>query len=306
MTPELQSLNERFQQTPELTFKPGPGGLTIAEIANRHAHASVALQGGHVLAFQPRGQQPVLWVSKRSYYAAGKAIRGGIPVCWPWFSVHATDSDKPAHGFARTSLWSVLGADVTAEDVTRLRLGLTDSDATRAIWPHAFRLELTVAVGPVLEVELLIRNPGPTAFTCTGALHSYFAVSDIAVARIHGLDRCAYLDKVARYERFEQAGPIVVCAETDRIYLDTTADCLIADAGWERTIRVGKQGSRTTVVWNPWADKARQFADFGDDEYREMVCVETTNAADDQITVPPLGEHRLSTTLAVETIGPVK
>lgn len=302
VTPELQSLQERFEHAPELTFRSGPGGLTIAEIANRHAQASVALHGGHVLAFQPRGQKPVLWVSKQSHYAAGKAIRGGIPVCWPWFGGHPTDSDQPAHGFVRTSSWSVLGVEVTAEQVTRLRLGMTDADATRAVWPHAFQLELTVTVGPVLEVELLFRNPGSSAFTCSGALHSYFAVSDIANAGIHGLDGCVYLDKVASYERFEQTGPIAVTAETDRIYLDTTADCLISDAGWQRTIHVAKHGSRTTVVWNPWVDRARQLADFGDDEYRAMVCVETANTADDQITVPPGGEHRLTTTLSVETI----
>jgi glucose-6-phosphate 1-epimerase len=287
---------------PELTFKPGPGGLTIAEIGNRHAVASVALHGGHALAFQPRGHKPILWVSNQSHYASGKAIRGGIPVCWPWFGAHPTDPDKPAHGFARTSLWSVLGTEVTAAATTRLRLGLTDSDATHALWPHPFQLELTVTVGPTLEAELLIRNPGPTAFTCTGALHSYFAVSDIANVSIHGLDGSVYLDKVASYERSKQTGPIVVTAETDRIYVDTTSDCLIADSDWQRTIRVAKKGSRTTVVWNPWIDRARQLADFGDGEYRSMVCVETANTADDQITVMPGGEHQLTTTLSVEAI----
>jgi glucose-6-phosphate 1-epimerase len=299
-TPELQSL-KRFEHAPDLAFLPGPGGLTIAEINTRHAQATVALHRGHVLAFQPRGHRPVLWVSRHSQFTAGKAIRGGIPVCWPWFGPHPTDAGKPAHGFARTSSWSVLGSELTAEHEIRLRLGLSDSDGTRGLWPHTFELELVVTVGQSLNVELVIRNPGQSPFTCSGALHSYFAVSDIANAMIHGLNGCAYLDKVANYERFEQAGAIAVAAETDRVYLDTTGDCLIADAGWQRTLRVGKRGSRTTVVWNPWVDRARQLMDFGDDEYREMVCVETANAADDQITVQPAGEHRLATTLGVET-----
>jgi glucose-6-phosphate 1-epimerase len=197
-------------------------------------------------------------------------------------------------------MWSVLGRDVTADGATRLRLGLADSEETRALWPHAFQLELAVAVGAALDVELLVRNTGARAFTCTGALHSYFAVSDIAGVSVGGLDGSAYLDKAAGHARREQRGAITVTGETDRIYLDTTGDCLIADPGWRRTIRVAKRGSRTTVVWNPWAERARQLADFGDDEYRGMVCVETANAADDQITVPPGGEHRLATTLAVE------
>lgn len=297
-TPELQSLNERFAHVPGLAFKGGPGGLTVAEIANRHAQASIALQGGHVLAYQPSGQKPVLWVSRHSQYAAGTPIRGGIPVCWPWFGPHPVDAEKPAHGFARISSWSVL--DAVAGDATRLRLGLTDIEATRSLWPHAFQLELTVTVGLHLEVELTIRNPGPAAFTCTGALHSYFALSDVAKASVDGLHGCVYLDKVAGYERREQVGPIAVTGETDRIYVDTITDCVIEDASWKRAVRVAKRGSRTTVVWNPWVDRARQLADFGDGEYREMVCVETANAGDDRITVQPLGTHRLAAILSVD------
>ena len=125
----ILDLNERFAHVPELAFEQGPGGLTVAEITNRHAHARIALQGGHVLAFQPAGQKPVLWVSRHSQYAAGTPIRGGIPVCWPWFGPHPVDAGKPSHGFARISSWSVL--DATAGDATRLRLGLSASEATQ-------------------------------------------------------------------------------------------------------------------------------------------------------------------------------
>jgi D-hexose-6-phosphate mutarotase len=190
--------------------------------------------------------------------------------------------------------------EATGGDATQLRLGLSADDGTRALWPHDFELELTVTVGRTLEVELTIRNPGPSAFTCTGALHSYFAISDITAARVDGLHGCAYLDKVAGYERREQSGPIAVTGETDRIYLDTTGDCVIEDAGWKRAVRVAKRGSRTTVVWNPWIGRARQLPDFGDEEYREMVCVETANTADDAITVEPLGTHHLAAIISVE------
>jgi glucose-6-phosphate 1-epimerase len=294
---DLQSLNQRFGQ-PGLAFESGPGGLAVATIANHHGEATVALHGGHVLAFQPRGHKPVLWVSRQSRYAAGTPIRGGIPVCWPWFGPHPVDAAKPAHGFARISSWSVI--DGTVGEITRLRLALTDSAATQALWPYPFRLELTVTVGHRFEVDLLVRNPGPEPFTCAGALHSYFAVSDIAGVAVDGLQGCAYLDKAANYERREQTGPIAIAGETDRVYLDTIGDCTISDAGWQRTVRVGKRGSRTTVVWNPWVARARQLADFGDDEYREMICVETANTADDQVTVQPFGEHRLVTILSAE------
>jgi glucose-6-phosphate 1-epimerase len=291
-------LNERFKHVPGLAFEQGPGGLIVAAITNPLGHARIALHGGHVLAFQPAGQKPVLWVSRHSEYAAGKPIRGGIPVCWPWFGPHPVDAGKPSHGFARISSWSVL--DAAGGDATRLRLGLSASEATRSLWPHDFELELTVTVGRQLDVELTIRNPGTEAFTFTGALHSYFAISDIANASVDGLHGCHYLDKVARYERREQTGPIAVTGETDRIYLDTTSDCVIEDAGWERAVRVAKRGSRTTVVWNPWVDRSRQLADFGDEEFREMVCVETANAGDDRITVEPGSEHRLAAIISVE------
>ncbi|MEO8075583.1 MAG: D-hexose-6-phosphate mutarotase [Acidobacteriota bacterium] len=297
-TSELQSLQEQFAQVPGVAVTKGPGGLTVIGIVNRHAEASIALHGAHVLSFQPRGANPALWVSRHSQFAAKAPIRGGIPICWPWFGPHPDDPAKPAHGFARISQWTVV--DISGGEDPRVRLALTDSDATRALWPHPFRLELTVTLGTGLDVELLMQNPGTGPFTCSEALHCYFAVSSVDRMSIEGLHGCAYLDKVAGSARREQTGPIAVTAETDRVYLETTGDCVIVDAGWDRRIRVAKRGSATTVVWNPWVNRSRQLPDFGDEEYREMVCVETANAADDRITVEPGGEHRLATTLSIE------
>ena len=294
----VDALNARFK-TPAVSFSSGSGGLTVAEIANDHAQARVALLGATALAFQPRGQKPVLWVSRESRYTPGKAIRGGIPICWPWFGDHPSDTSKPAHGFARTSDWSVVGWTSALTGATRLRLGLSPTpDATRAV-AHAYRRAI-FTVSNVLEVDLSVRNTGDTPFTCSGALHSYFGIGDIGRVEVQGLDSLEYIDKVARFQRFAQAGPVTITGETDRIYLGTRSDCVIVDAAWQRRIRVAKRGSQTTVVWNPWIEKARQLADFGDDEYHEMICVETTNAADDQITVPPGGEHHLVTTISVE------
>ncbi len=299
MTDQLQSLNRRFALAGHLQFKAGPGGLAVADINNEHAAATVVLPGAHVLSFQPRGQRPVLWASAHSRFESGQPIRGGIPLVWPWFGAHPTDPAKPAHGFARTSLWAVSETAVTSSGATRLRLSLTDSDETRSLWPHPFQLEFTVTVGVDLQVELAMRNVGQSAFTCGAALHSYFAVSDAGRISILGLEGGDYLDKVDGGRRKTQAGPVTIAAETDRIYLDTTAACVIDDPGWGRRIRVAKLGSRSTVVWNPWVDKSRRMADFGDEEYPGMVCVETANAADDVVTVAPAGEHRLQAVIGV-------
>jgi D-hexose-6-phosphate mutarotase len=299
---DLETLNESFAIADHITFAAGPGGLPVAQVRNAYAAATVSLRGAQVLAFQPHHHDPVLWVSAHSLYQPGKAIRGGIPVCWPWFGPHASDPAKPAHGFARTSLWSVLSAAALADGATQVRLRLADDDASYALWPHAFDLRLVVTVGAELRAVLIARNPGAAPYTYSGALHSYFSVSDIAAISIHGLDGCAYIDKVDGQQRKIQQGPVTIQGETDRVYLNTGETCVIEDPGLDRRITIGKAGSHTTVVWNPWAERARQLADFGDEEYHGMICVETANADGDSVTLAPGGEHRLTAIISVEEI----
>jgi glucose-6-phosphate 1-epimerase len=297
---EPQELDARFGVPGHIRFAAGQGGLTVAEISNAHANAAVALHGGHVLAFQPRGQAPVLWVSRHAVYAPAMPIRGGIPICWPWFGPHPEDASKPAHGFARTRPWRVLETGGAPGGATTIRLGLTDDEATRALWPHPFELELALVVGARLGVTLTARNTGESAFTCGGALHSYFAVGDPAAITIVGLDGRDYLDKVDGGARKRQHGEVTIAGETDRVYLDTEETCTIVDPALGRRIAVVKSGSRTTVVWNPGAEKARRLQDFGDDEYREMVCVETANAGPDTVTLQPGASHRLAALIGLE------
>jgi glucose-6-phosphate 1-epimerase len=296
---DLQAIADQFAISDYVTFGAGPEGLPMAELRNKHASALVAVQGGHVARFQPHGAEPVLWVSRLSSYAAGQAIRGGIPVCWPWFAQHPSDPTKPFHGFARMAMWQVRGTSVLEDDFSQLRLGLADSERTYEIWPYAFDLELIVTVGPELNVELISRNTGETPFVVGGALHSYFQVGDVSCVSIHGLEGCSYIDKVDGGQQKTQAGPIAIGMETDRIYLDTATECVIDDPALGRRVRVGKAGSRTTVVWNPWIEKARLMPDCGDEEYLNFVCVETANAVDDVFEIVPGGEHRLHQTIAL-------
>jgi D-hexose-6-phosphate mutarotase len=300
---DLQSLNETFAITNQLDFTSSPGGLTLAEVRNRHAAATISLHVAQVLAFQPHGRRPVLWRSQKSQYQPGKAIRGGVPICWPWFGPHPSDPAKPAHGFARVSVWSVLATAALANGATQLRLRLRDSDATYDLWPHSFDLRAVITVGPQLRVELIARNYGDEPYTCGGALHSYFAVGDVRAIAIHGLDGCEYIDQADGNQRKTQQGPVTIGGETDRVYLNSVATCAIEDPSLGRRIDIAKVGSRTTVVWNPWAEKARRLADFGDEEYYGMVCVETANAYSDSATVSPGGEHRLAAIIGVDESG---
>jgi len=293
MNPTTELLNERFANAGHVTFVSGPGGLPCAEVSNRSASGRICLLGAHVMEFRPHAQPPVLWMSRCSDFEVGKPIRGGIPVCWPWFGPHPTDRAESNHGFVRRILWDVKSVTCPDEGVTVLQLCTASSPETLSEWPYAFRVELTVTFSTELTVELAACNTGDEAFSYNDALHSYFTVSDIRKVSVEGLGQCSYIDTVGPRRRLVQDGPIRFTAETDRIYVDTENDTAIVDPGLARRICIAKAGSRSTVVWNPWIDKSRRMEDFGDDEYLGMVCVETTNADEDAIHLPPGGEHCL-------------
>ena len=296
MTQTLSTLNTTFALGNSLRFTETVPGLPVAEISTPLATASVALHGAHVLSWQPAGQAPVIWVSKAAIFELGKPVRGGVPLCWPWFGPLA---DKPMHGFVRTMVWQVRGAELDASGQLVLRLGLTDDASTRALWDFAFDLELVVTVGSTLTIALTTRNTGDVSFSINQALHTYFATSDIRRTTVQGLAGGSYIDKVQNFAVCQQAGDVVFTGETDRIYTDTTADSLIVDGVTGRRIRITKQGSASTVVWNPWTDKEKNIVDMAAGEHRQMVCVETCNAGPDSISIPAGVVHTLAATISV-------
>jgi len=192
-----QQLNTQFGIKGQLEFVEDKSGLIVAEIRNRLGSASLCLQGAHLMTWHPRGQAvPVIWLSRDAKLAAGKSIRGGVPVCWPWFGAHASESAFPGHGFARTVPWQVAETDTGPDGSTRMTLQLIESEKTRAQWPYASRLSLTLIVGDLLHVELTTENTGTTDFVIGEALHTYFQIGDIGSVRISGLEGCEYWDKV--------------------------------------------------------------------------------------------------------------
>lgn len=303
MPDSISALNSRFALAGQLDFEEGPGGLVVARINNRQGEAMVSLSGGHVMTWQPKGQAPVLWLSGYAKFAPGKSIRGGVPVCWPWFGPHEREAGFPGHGFARTLPWEVTNTEALADGTTRLTLALQQNDAARAQWPHASSLRIVVTVGSELCIDLVTRNLGDAPFVIGEALHTYFAVSDIRNAPIRGLEGCAYMDKVDGGQHKTQEGAIVIGGEVDRVYLDTAADCVIEDAGLKRRIRIRKEGSSSTVVWNPWSAKAEKMGDFGPDGHLGMVCVESANALGNAVSVAPGAEHVLSVRYGVEALA---
>ncbi|MDJ1176614.1 D-hexose-6-phosphate mutarotase [Roseofilum capinflatum] len=266
----------------------------VIQIENNFAKAAISLYGGHILSFQPVTEsEDLLFLSENAIIQSGKAIRGGIPVCWPWFGPHPERSDLPSHGFVRNRFWSVLSTGTTPEGETQIQLGLTDTPETRELWPHAWELVLDIVVGDTLTVSLITRNRGNEPFTITQALHSYFQVGSINGVRILGLDRTEYMDKVDGGAQKYQAGVVEIASEVDRIYTHVPPKLVVDDSTWKRQIEVLSQGNSSAVVWNPWSEKSAKFPDLSDDDYLRFVCVETTNAGPDQIQVLPGNEHRL-------------
>jgi glucose-6-phosphate 1-epimerase len=282
------------------TFETGPAGLTRALISTEAAEAEIYLQGAHLAHWKPRGHRPVLFMSLRSFFAPGKAIRGGVPVIFPWFGGRSDGKPGPAHGFARTAAWSVQGYSLAGAGGVQIVLGLNADDASRALGFDHFSARFTVTIGDTLEMALAVENSGSEPLKYEEALHTYFSISDIADVSISGLEGTTYIDKTDRFLRKTQPNePIRIAKETDQVHLDTKADCTIHDPAWNRRILIGKTGSNSTVVWNPWIAKTAGMADMAPDEWKTMVCVETANAAENAVILGPGESHTLTTTISV-------
>jgi D-hexose-6-phosphate mutarotase len=298
-----QQLNAEFGIVGQLNFRNDASGLVIAEISNAQAAASLCLQGAHLMTWQPKSQAvPVVWLSRDAKLATGKSIRGGVPVCWPWFGAHVSDASLPGHGYARTVPWQVIESGLEPDGATRLTLRLVEGEKTRAQWPYDARLDLTVIVGDTLRMELSTENTGTSDFVIGEALHTYFQIGDIGAVRVTGLEGCDYWDKAGGSTLRKQDGPISFASETDRVYINTAAVCVIEDDKLKRRIHVAKSGSRSTVVWTPWIEKANKMGDLGQpDGWREMICVESSNALENIVEIPAGTKHTLIVEYQVES-----
>jgi len=268
-------------------------GLDVVDVETPASTAAVALHGAQVLSFAPRGEADWLWVSERARWAPGAALRGGIPLCFPWFGPHPGRPELPAHGFARTRVWQLEDARAVAGDV-QLRLALASDEQTLALFPHPFQARLTVTIGAGLALAFEVANPGPSAFSCEIALHSYFAVSEIAGVTIEGLAGCDYTDKVdGGGRRREGQAPLRIAGEVDRVY-DSDGPVTLIDAPAGRRLRIAGTNAGSTVLWNPAPAKAAKLSDVAPEAYRRFVCVESGAIGERRLTVPAGATERLT------------
>lgn len=295
---ELETLNRDFGIEGALRFDQGEGGLVRAQVATTASAGEIYLQGAHVTRWQPSAaQHPVLFVSPRAQFLPGKAIRGGVPIVFPWFADRAHGLPGPMHGFARTASWTIATTERVAEGIS-ITFALDADETSRSYGYDHFTLRYRVVVGATLELQLRVHNAGSNALPVQDALHAYFAVGDIHAVAVSGLSGTDYLDRADDRKRKRQdEAEIHFAAETDQLHLNTQAPVTIHDTAWQRRIVVEKQGSSSTVVWNPWVKKAESLADLGADAWPGMVCVEPANAAEDSIEVAAGADHVLGMTV---------
>lgn len=275
-------------------------GLEVVEIETAAATAVVALQGAQVLSFAPRGGGDWLWVSERARWAPGVALRGGIPLCFPWFGPHPSERTFPAHGFARTSTWRCAGVQEIGDEA-RLALTLASDEATLALYPHRFEARLEITVGAELGLAFEVTNPGAAPLAFELAFHSYFAVADLGPVAIEGLSGCDFVDKVAGgARRREGDAPVRIAGEVDRVY-DSAGPVTLVDPAGARSLRIESAGAGSTVVWNPAPAKTATLSDMTPDGYQRFVCVESGAIGARRITVDPGQAHRVA--VRIRTAG---
>jgi glucose-6-phosphate 1-epimerase len=283
------------------------GELPCWHIRHQGAQLLVAEQGAQILAYQRDDAQPLIWLSEQVEYRKGQGLRGGVPVCWPWFgalernpgevqAMRRSDQSAPAHGLVRTLDWQL--KDIGAQgDAVIAEFCFDTREQPLPDWPHAIALTLRIRLDQRLHLELTSHNHGPLPVFISQALHTYFAVSDIHQVQVEGLHGCRYIETLHNWENRLQHGPLQFSGETDRIYLDVPSQLGIRDPQWQRRIHLQSSGSQSAVVWNPWIEKSRHLSQFDANAWPGMLCIETANVLEDRLELAPGGQHSLTLTL---------
>jgi glucose-6-phosphate 1-epimerase len=296
--PEIDALNRGFGIPNLVEVLSGSGELPKIRVTAPSASADIYLHGAQLTSWQPVNAKEVLFLSEHSAWQDGRAIRGGIPVCFPWFRSKADDLSAPAHGVVRTKEWQLESVKIEGGSVV-VACSTESDESTYRWWRHAFRMVHKLSIGKTLRLELNVTNTDRTPFRFEEALHAYFRVSQAEKVSIRGLDQITYLDNTDGNLRKAQSGDVIFTAKTDNAYLDVHSPAELIDPTWRRRIRTEKVNSATTVVWNPWQEGAASLGDLGIDEWRQFACVEASNILGSAISLAPGQEHSMQATISV-------
>jgi glucose-6-phosphate 1-epimerase len=292
-------LDRRFGIPGVAKVSEGNGGMPRVQITGSFGTGEIYLHGAQVTSWKPLGNDEVLFVSTKSRWVEGQAIRGGIPICFPWFRAKPDNPIAPAHGFVRTKAWDIESI-VASESSVTVNMFTQSDEQTRRWWPAEFRLAHRVTFGSELRLELVCTNNGATPVRFEEALHTYNRVADIHDARLQGLDGVTFLDNVESNQEKVERGEVVIGAPTDSAYRNIESVVDLLDPNAKRRIRLTKGHSRSTVVWNPWSDGAARLKDLGDGEWQQFLCVEAANILDAAVILESGQEHAMSAVLSVK------
>jgi glucose-6-phosphate 1-epimerase len=294
----IEALNDRFSIKNLVQVVAGQGNLPKIHISSPAAEADIYLHGAHITSWRPAGSEEVIFLSKKSHWEEGRAIRGGIPVCFPWFRAKADDPHAPAHGFARIKTWQLVSITQEQDSIV-VSLQTESDDESKRWWPHEFQLLHRITVGAELRSELIVTNTDSTPLRFEEALHTYYNVGDAAKVRIAGLDGVDFFDNTDANRGKTQSGDIVFARPFDNVYVNAPGAVELNDPSLQRRIHIKKENSFTTVVWNPWIEGAKAMSDLGDDEWRQMACVEASNILDSAVTLAPGEKHTMTASVKV-------
>jgi len=295
---DLTELDHRFGISDVARVSEGHGGLARVEINTPLAHGEIYLHGAHVTSWRPAGSEEVLFLGTKSRWEEGQAIRGGIPICFPWFRGKADDPHAPAHGFVRTRSWQLYSIVENKAGVA-VTMFIESDEQTRRWWPGEFRLVHRVTFGSELKLELTCINTGRTQFAFEEALHTYSRVADVKDVCLQGLDGIRFLDNTDANKEKVQVGNLTVASQTDDAFMNTENTVDLLDPKMDRRLRLQKAKSTTTVVWNPWQEGARRLQDLGEGEWMQFLCVEASNIMGAGVTLTPGQEHTMTAVLRV-------
>jgi glucose-6-phosphate 1-epimerase len=295
---QIDLLNGAFGIPNVVAVVSGNGGLPKIRVTTPSASADIYLHGAQVTSWQPANTEEVLFLSEQSHWQDGRAIRGGIPVCFPWFRAKADDPSAPAHGFVRTKEWRLESVKSEGKSVV-VACSTEDDESTQRWWPHSFRLTHILSVGSSLRLQLVVTNTGQSPFRFEEALHTYFRVSQVSSVIIRGLDQDKYLDNNDGNRQKVQSGDLILTGKTDNAYINVSGAAELIDPMLRRCLRTEKQNSATTIIWNPWQDGAAALSDLGDEEWRQFACVEASNILSSTVSLAPGQEHSMQATLSV-------
>jgi glucose-6-phosphate 1-epimerase len=287
---DLDQLRRQFNIPGIAEVHSGRGGLPVVRMTSPSATGEMYLHGAHVTSWAPAGGDEVLFVSQHARFENGRAIRGGVPICYPWFGALDGRPDAPAHGCVRTKAWQLDAVEHTDAGVA-VTMSTTSDDLSRGYWPGNFHVAYRVTFGASLSMDLTTENTGTTPLALQEALHTYYRVGSIHDVRIYGLEHVPYLDALDHRRERSHADVITFTSEVDRIYLGSGTPITIEAPTLDRRIAISTEHSQTTVVWNPWIRKAQTLADLGDDEWRDFVCVESCNVSPATVSLGPGEQH---------------